>query len=131
MTTRGLIVVALTMLTSTIASDALAADSGDIAEIEGTVIRLDQYATSGGAEINRMLVSRPVIDGVYVRSAYLSACVGPSEEACADAGYQMVEMDGVGLGSRIIADGLITWIWHKRYYDTYYMKAVSDVAPTS
>jgi len=134
MTVKSVGLVALVTLALTMPSMADAkkksGGTGDIAEIEGQVLGVSEYVTASGAEITRLLVSRPLIDGVPVRSAYLSACTGPTEEACLESGFEMVEVQ-LQPGSNIVADGLITLIWKKQYYSTYYMNAVTDVVPAN
>jgi hypothetical protein len=100
--------------------------TGDIVEIEGRVLGINEYVTDTGAEISRIYVSRPTIGGEPVRSAYLKACTGPSEDICLESGFEMVELQ-LEPGAPIVADGLITLVWEKLYYSTYYLDAVSDV----
>jgi hypothetical protein len=103
---------------------------GDDVHIAGQVLGIQQYFADNGAEIHRFTVSRPTIDGVSARSAYLTACTG-TEGDCAANGYSAVSTEGVGLGSWISADGEITAISVKRYYSTYYLNATSDVLETN
>ena len=99
---------------------------GDEVLIAGPVLKIQQYLAESGAEMHRFMISRPSIDGVRARSAYLTACTGPSE-ACAADGFDMVSTDGVELGSRISAYGVISMINVKRYYSTYYIDATTDI----
>lgn len=102
---------------------------GDVVGITGQVLGIQQYFADNGAVMHRFTVSRPTIDGIAARSAYVTACAGP-EDACAANGDSTVSTDGVGLGSWISADGEITAISVKRYYSTYYVNATSDVLAT-
>lgn len=102
---------------------------GDVVGITGQVLGIQQYFADNGAVMHRFTVSRPTIDGIPARSAYVTACAGP-EDACAANGESSVSTDGVGLGSWISADGEIIAISVKRYYSTYYVNATSDVLTT-
>jgi hypothetical protein len=102
---------------------------GDVVGIAGQVLGIQQYLADNGAVMHRFTVSRPTIDGMSARSAYLTACTGP-QDACAANGESTVSTDGVGLGTWISADGEITAISVKRYYSTYYVNATSDVLTT-
>ena len=109
---------------------SFATEVGTNVHITGTIIRVQSYVTADNAEVTRYNISRPYIDGQYVRSAWLKACTGPSADACQSAGLEMVSITpGVGLGSKIDAYGLITTISRKRYYSTYYLDATADIAP--
>jgi hypothetical protein len=102
------------------------AQVGDIVDIEGQVLEIQAYILNE-AEIYRFMVSRPTIDGEPVRSAYLTACTGPTDEVCQANGFEMVTADGIALGQKIRADGEITMIHVQRYYATYFLKATSDI----
>lgn len=113
-------------------SVSLAGDVGDDVSIVGRGYPKNIYETESGAEIYRFFVIRPSIDGLPVRSAYLKACAGPTEEACELSGLQMVEVNREVFNrpyayGPIDTYGIITTISRKRYYDTYYMNATADV----
>lgn len=109
-----------------------AAEVGDDVPIVGNGYVQLIYDTAYGAEIYRFYVIRPLIDGEAVRSAYLYACTGPTQEQCELSGFSMVEVNDTvfsSLGDYGLIDtfGVITTISEKLYYETYYMLATADI----
>lgn len=99
---------------------------GDVVRIEGQAIQASTFITNEGAEIKRYHISRPTLaNHVNARDAYLTACIGPDEQTCADSGYELVFDPASDLGSFVDTYGEVESIWVKRYYTTYYLSAVN------